>query len=111
MHGADAGGDSVARRRKVDFLALDQQAPLIGWMKAGHDLDERRLACAVLANQRMDFSGSDFQRDAVERDDAWKTLASIFNIEPHRSRAFRVKGTKPVETNRRQYQCAEQELD
>ena len=56
MHGADAGGDRVARRSEPDLLAVDQQAPVIGPIKAGHDLDQRRLACAVLANQRVDFA-------------------------------------------------------
>ena len=41
---------------------------------AGHDLDQRRLAGAVLADQRVDFARAKIERDAVERADAGERL-------------------------------------
>ena len=40
-------------------------APAIGLNDAGHDLDQRRFAGAVLAQQRVDFARAHVERDAV----------------------------------------------
>ena len=83
MHCADAGGDRVARRRELDFLAVNQKSAFVGPIQAGHDLDQRRLAGSVLADKRVNFSRPDFHRDAVQRDNAWKALAHAFDRETH----------------------------
>jgi hypothetical protein len=41
----------VRRRREVDALAMETEVARIAAVEAGHDLDERRLACTVLADQ------------------------------------------------------------
>ena len=47
----------------------------IGRHDPGHDLDERRLAGAVLAQQRVDLAGSHVQVDVVEHDGIAVALA------------------------------------
>ena len=55
MDDADAGGDRVARARRSGPAApSSRNSPSSGTMDAGDDLDQRRLAGAVLAEQRVD---------------------------------------------------------
>src|SRR6185369_7311949 len=48
---------------------------------AGEDLEQRRLAGAVLAAQAEDLAGARLERGAVERDDAAKALADAAHDE------------------------------
>ena len=57
-----------ARGREVrDALAVDVNAPTIRLVRAGDDLDERRVARAVLTEQRMHLARSQVKRHALER--------------------------------------------
>ena len=56
----------------ADFGAVDQDRALVARIDAGDDLAERRLAGAVLAEQRADLAGLDAHRDVVERAHAGK---------------------------------------
>src|ERR1700744_5858632 len=44
---------------------------------SGHDLDQRRFPCAVLADQRNDFAGIESQADAAQRSYSWKAFADF----------------------------------
>ena len=44
-------------------------------LRAGKDLEERRFAGSVLAEQRVDLARQHFQADIVERLNARKSLA------------------------------------
>ena len=48
---------------------------------AGEDLEQRRLAGAVLAAQAEDLAGARFELGAVERDDAAEALANAAHGE------------------------------
>jgi hypothetical protein len=52
-------------------------------IEAGNDLDQGRLAGAVLAHERVNLAGLEGERDAVECLHAWKCLADTFDLEPH----------------------------
>ena len=60
---ASAGRDRAARPR----LAVDQQPPAVGLVDAGEDLHERRLAGAVLADERVRLAGVELDRAVLER--------------------------------------------
>ena len=70
MHEADAGivrGRPVAERER---LAVDPRLTVarVGLVVAGEDLDQRRLAGTVLADERVHFARGDVEADIVERD-------------------------------------------
>ena len=110
VHGADAGGDRVARRGEADLAAVDGHPPLVGLVDAGDDLDQRRLAGAVLAHQRMDLAGPKVERDAVERLDAGEGFARGLDREAHLSPSPSDRAPA-VEPDRGEDQRAEEELD
>ena len=71
MDGGDA--DAVRRRRiGVKQLAVDGDLAAIGRIEARHQLDQRRFAGAVLAEQRGDLAGAHVEIDVVERQHARK---------------------------------------
>ena len=63
----DAGRVGRRRRRERDRLAVEQHAALVGLHDAGHDLDQRRLARAVLAEHRVDAAGLDDEVGLLQR--------------------------------------------
>ena len=72
----DAAPLGVVRRGEGDRLAeRTRSSPAIGALRAGQDLEQRRLAGAVLAEQRVDLAGPHFEIDIVERQHAGKALA------------------------------------
>ena len=64
------GGGRVRRKQAT----ANPDLALVGRIEAGHQLDQRRLARAVLANQRIDLAGPHLERNVVEREYAWKGL-------------------------------------
>jgi hypothetical protein len=68
MHEAHAVLPEFARReRQRNLRAADLEAASgVRRVKAGEDLDERRLAAAVLAQKAVDFAWSDFKRRVIE---------------------------------------------
>ena len=50
---------AAAGEANVTARAVQQHAALVGRDHAGHDLDQRRLAGAVLAEHRVDAAGLD----------------------------------------------------
>ena len=65
MHHADAGGDRGARLARRQGLAEDLDRSLIGRIMAEQDVHQRRLAGAVLAEQRDDLAALQVDRDRV----------------------------------------------
>ena len=51
----------------LDRLAVEPDRPAVGLMDAGEDLDERALAGAVLADERMDLARHEVERHVVQR--------------------------------------------
>ena len=63
----DAGGERRFRRERGHDLARKLQMAFIGLEMPAHDLDERALPGAVLAQDRVDLAGQDLAGDAVQR--------------------------------------------
>ena len=85
VDGADARQLRVPGTREPGRCALEAQLARIGLVDPGHDLDERRLACAVLAHERMHLAGMQVHRHVVEGEDAPEALADPLDLE-HRRR-------------------------
>ena len=75
-----------AGRRSAPPGRRPRIVPGIGPVDARDDLDQRRLAGAVLAQQRVDLAGMDVEADAVQRPHAGKRLAQAVDRE-HRCAA------------------------
>ncbi len=59
-------------------------SPLSWLLDAGHDLDQGRLAGAVLAQQRVDLAASQLEGDVVERQRGSELLRDVLHLE-HRA--------------------------
>ena len=57
----------VLRAVDGDLVALEQHVPRVDRVDARDALDERRLACAVVADERHDLARADVEVDLVER--------------------------------------------
>ena len=79
------GGDSerTSDRGAVmrDQLARDMNSAGIGCDGAGHDLDERRFARAVFADERMHFAWAQVERDVFERLHAGERFVNSARLE------------------------------
>jgi hypothetical protein len=58
---------------------------LIRRVDAGDDLHERRLACAVVADERDDLAGADLEVHAIQRLDGSEPLAHVAERQQGRS--------------------------
>ena len=61
---------------RLERHAADLDPALIGAMNPVQDLEDRRLAGAVSAEQRMDLAGKDFEADVVKRPHTPKGLGN-----------------------------------
>ena len=80
-HHADADGDGVPRgpERLVD--AVDEDAALVGALRAVEDLHQRRLPGPVLADDGVDGAGHHPEVDAVVGDDAREALDDVAQLD------------------------------
>ena len=76
-----AGAARIVRRGKLDLRPVDQNRTSVGLIDAGHDLDQRRFARAVLAEQRVDLARADVERNARERAHAGKRFLDLAHLE------------------------------
>jgi hypothetical protein len=70
------------RRGRAHRLAVQQQLASVGREHAGEQLDQRRLAGAVLAHQRVHLSGAQAQAHAVQRQHAGEAPRQAARFEP-----------------------------
>ena len=77
----DAGLVGGGRRSEIHLLAFHRHAALVGRDDAGHDLDQRRLAGAVFAEDGMDAAGHDRKLGLFDCPDAAVTLGNSFHAE------------------------------
>ncbi len=75
MHHPDAAVDRLAGRRERHRLAVEGDRALVGAVEAREDVRERRLARAVLTEQRMHLAGRGLEVDVVVRDDGRETAS------------------------------------
>ena len=85
VHGRDPLRARVARRLEDDFVPVDAQPAFVGLMGAGEDLDEARLAGAVVAEDARHFAGVHVRRDVVQRDDVSVELRDPVRLEQVRA--------------------------
>ena len=85
----EAAAHAAVARRGGDVLAVEDDAAAARLEQAGEQIDERRLAGAVRADQRVTGSALETQRDAARRDDAAETLVEIDGFEGDRHDAPR----------------------
>ena len=81
---ADAGRLRLLRRGELDGLAVEQDLAGILPVIAGQDLDQGRLAGAVLADQRMNLARLDLERGRAQRRDAGEALVDAVHGEKRR---------------------------
>ena len=85
-HGVRLGVEGAV---DVDRLAVDEDVADVRLDDAGHDLDERRLAGTVLAQERMDLAGDEVEGDVVERLDLAEALGDAAHLQDRLARARR----------------------
>jgi hypothetical protein len=75
--GRAGGGRAVERHR----LAVEQHAAGVGAVHTGEDLDQRRLARAVLADQGVRLAGAELEVRATQGGDRTEVLADVLERE------------------------------
>ena len=98
-HHADAETAGGGRAGDGDRLALPADLALGRLQRAVDDLDQRRLAGAVLAEQRVDFAGHDGEVDAVVGPQRAEVLGDADRLErrlPVGLRKFVLASTTPA---------------
>ena len=80
-HRRDAVFGRVARAPEADRGAVDQDLAVGRLVDAGEDLDQRRLAGAVVAEEAMDLAGIDLDVDVAERDDRAEMLGDAAELD------------------------------
>ena len=71
----------LGRRAEVDGLAAEQELAAVAAVDTGDDLDQRGLARAVLADQRVDRAGLDPEAAGPEGDDGAERLGDVAQVE------------------------------
>ncbi len=88
MHDADAVRERVARPRERDRLAVEAQLTAVRAEGAREDLEQRRLAGAVLADERVRLARRDVEADAAERAHGAERLAEVAEGDGGDAHAF-----------------------
>ena len=81
IDGNKAGLAGAGGRADVTLLAAQEDAAGIGRNGSGEDLDQRRLAGAVGAHQRMHFAGQHRQRRVLQRGDGAVVFRDAGGVE------------------------------
>ena len=74
VHHADTRVERVARRVELHLLAVELDRPLVRAVQARQDVRQRRLARAVLPQQRVDLACESLEVDPLIRDDTGEAL-------------------------------------
>jgi len=75
VHHADPRVERIARRVKRDGAAVEEDLALVRPVETGENVRQRRLAGAVLAEQRVDLTRGRVEVDTVVCDDARESPA------------------------------------
>ena len=81
VHHPDPAVDRVLRRLEDDGLAVHEDLALVGPVEPVEDVHQRRLAGAVLAEQRVHLARPQVEVDVVVRDDPRKALRDPAKLE------------------------------
>ena len=77
----DAARVRVGGRPELDGLAVHKDAPRLGPVDAAEDLDQRRLAGAVLAHERVHLARRQVELHVIQRHGGVEALAEILRGE------------------------------
>src|SRR6185436_18641495 len=77
----DPGAPRVTRRAEMDQLAVEPDLAFVRLQRARQRLDQRRLAGAVVADDREDLAGVELEVGAVQRDDLAVALHQTARLE------------------------------
>jgi len=77
----DAEARAVLHGRGRQVFAVEPDPAAVRLVVAGEEVEQRRLAAAVRADQAVHFAGAQLQRDALERMDAAEVLADVLRLE------------------------------
>ena len=91
VHGLHAEGARVGRGLHGDGAPVHLDRAAVEPMNAAQALDQGRLACTVVSEERQHLTGSDLEVDAVERNDRSKTLHRVAYAERGHSRGGRIE--------------------
>ena len=81
VHHPDPAVDRVLGRAEHDLLAVEQDLALVGPVEAVEDVHQRRLARAVLAEEREHLALAQVEIDLVVRDDPGEPLRDAPHLE------------------------------
>ena len=81
MHGRDAAAQRIARVGELGLHAVEQDGAAARLVEAGQDLDQRRLAGAVVAEQADDLAGRHRHGDVGQRLHAGETLGDVAQLD------------------------------
>src|SRR3954470_23726921 len=81
VDGLDPQPARVERRVQLDRLALEDDLAGVGLVHAGQRLDQRRLAGAVVADERDDLAGVDGEARAAQGADAAEAFDDVLGFE------------------------------
>ncbi|GAB3705576.1 hypothetical protein GCM10028793_36530 [Nocardiopsis oceani] len=81
VDGGDALAFGVLGVPDDGLPSLDEDAPPVGQVRAGEDLDERALSGPVLTQQDVDLAAAQVEVDVVERDHAREGLAYALDAQ------------------------------
>jgi hypothetical protein len=81
MDEPDAAGERLARTREHGRRSIEAHVAAIGMEAAGEDLEQRRFASAVFADDRVGFSAGDGKRHIVQRLDGAERLRDVAEFD------------------------------
>ena len=89
VDGGDPLGLGVAGRRGLEGPTVERHLAPVAAVKAGQDLDERRLAGPVLPHQGVDFASRDIERRVAQGRHRAEALGDVAHAETRRWRGGR----------------------
>ena len=84
VHHSDPGCDRAVRRGEVGRCAVEQDLPVVRPVEAVEDVHERRLAGAVLAEERVHLAPAQVEIDPVVRENTGEALRDAAQLEDGR---------------------------
>ncbi len=95
VDGRDAGRLGIGGGREGARNPVDEDRPGVDRVDAGQRLDERRLAGAVLAHERVHLAGAEEEVDVVEGEDAGESNRDSRHGDDRRDVGVRSHGVVP----------------
>ena len=88
LHDLERSGDAaqaaVRRRKPGDVLAVEMDRPVGWWQRAGDEIEQRRFARAVRADETDDLATRDLERDVRHGHQASEAARHVADFEERR---------------------------